>query len=107
VQVHLDSGAFEPSFGAREAEVQIAVALSRAESEVSSGENARHRLAQLSVVRSLTKVGLSKRGQGMSQDVHLNLGPESQTHNLRLIAFVQKPQQRRVLGAALLPVGVN
>jgi hypothetical protein len=58
LHIHLDTGALEPSFGAREAEVQIAVALSRAESEVSSGENAGHRLAHVSVVRSLTRQGL-------------------------------------------------
>ena len=107
VLVHLDTGALEPSFGAREAEVQIAVALSRAESQVSSGENAGHRLTHVSVVRSLMKVGVLKRGQGLSQDVHLNLGPASEFHNLRLIAFVQEPEQGRVLGAALLPVSMN
>ena len=105
--VHLDVGALESSFGAREAEVQIAVALSRAESQVSSGENAGHRLTHVSVVRSLTKVGILKRGQSLSQDVHVNLGSASESHNLRLIAFLQEPQQGRVLGAALLPVRVN
>ena len=107
VHVHLDTAALEPSFGAREAEVQIAVALNRAESQVSSGENAGHRLAHVSVVRSLTKVGVLKRGEGLSEDVHLNLGPVSESHDLRLIAFVQEPQQGRVLGAALLPVSVK
>jgi len=107
IHVHLETGALEPSLGAREAEAQIAVALSRAESQVSSGENAGHRLAHVSVVRSLVKVGVLKRGQGLSQDIHLNLGPVSDSHNLRLIAFVQEPQQGRVLGAALLPVSVN
>jgi len=107
VHVHLDTGALEPSFGAREAEVQIAVALGRAESQVSSGENAGHRLAHVSVVRSLTKVAVLKRAQGLSQDVHLNFGPVSNSHDLRVIAFVQEPGQGKVLGAALLPVGVN
>ena len=105
--VHLDAGALEPSFGAREAEVQIAVALSRAESQVSSGENAGHSLTHVSVVRSLMKVGILKRGQGLSQDVHLNLGSASESQDLRLIAFVQEPQQGKVIGAALLPVRVN
>ena len=107
VHVHLDTGALEPSFGAREAEVQIAVALSRAESQVSSGENAGHRLVHVSVVRSLTKVAVLKQGQGLSQDIHLNLGPVSKSHDLRLIAFVQELEQGKVLGAALLPVSVN
>jgi hypothetical protein len=107
VLVHLDTGALEPSFGGREAEVEIAVALSRAESQVSSGENAGHRLTHVSVVRSLMKVGVLKRGQGLSQDVHLNLGPAADLHNLRLIAFVQEPEQGKVIGSALLPVSVD
>jgi hypothetical protein len=107
VSVHVDTGALESSFATPEVEVQIAVALSRAESQVSSGENAGHRLAHVSVVRSLTKVGILKRGQSLSQDLHVNLGSGSESHNLRLIAFVQEPQQGRVLGAALLPVRVN
>lgn len=105
VNVHLDTGALEPPpVGAGEAEVYIAVALNRAESQVSSGENAGHRLAHVSVVRRLTKVGVLKRGQALSQDVHLNPEGVSDFHNLRLIAFVQTPQQGRVLGAAWLPV---
>ena len=107
VHVHLDIGALDPSFGAPEAEVQIAVALSCAESQVSSGENAGHTLTHVSVVRSLTKIGVLKRGQGLSQNVHLNIGPVSEFHNLRLIAFVQEPQQGKVLGAALLPISVK
>jgi hypothetical protein len=107
LHVHLDTGALEPSFSAREAEVYIAVALSRAESQVSSGENAGHRLAHVSVVRSLVKVGVLKRGQGLSQDVHLNLESTSDSHTPRLIAFVQEPHQGRVFGATLLPVNVN
>jgi len=53
------------------------------------------------------KVGILKRGQGLSQDVHVNLGSGSESNDLRLIALVQEPQQGRVLGAALLPVRVN
>ena len=107
VDVHLDTGALEPSFSAPEAEVQIALALSRAESQVSAGENAGHNLTHVAVVKSLTRVGVLKRGQGLSQDVHLSLGPVSESNSLRLIAFVQEPQQGRVLGAALLPVTVK
>src|SRR6516165_229418 len=65
IHVYLETGALEPSLGAREAEAQIAIALSRAESQVSSGENAGHRLAHVSVVRSLTRVGVLKRGEGL------------------------------------------
>ena len=53
----------------------VAVALNRAESQVSAGENAGHRLAHVSVVRSLTKVGALKPGPVLAQDVQLKLGP--------------------------------
>jgi hypothetical protein len=87
-------------FSTREADVYVAIALSRAESQVSAGENAGHRLAHVSVVKSLTKVGALKQGQVLAQDGQLKLGPGSDSSGLRLIAVVQGPRQGRVLGAA-------
>ena len=107
VHAHLGTGALEPSFGLREAEVYVAIALSRAESQVSAGENAGHRLVHVSVVRSVTKVGVLNLGHGFSQDVDLGLEPGSDARNLRVIAFVQEPRQGRVLGAALSPVDAH
>ena len=107
VRVHLDSGVLEPFFGAPDAEVQIAVALSHAESKISAGENAGQRLEHVSVVTSLTKVGVLQRGLSLSKDIDLNLGPASGSRNLRLIAFVQERQQGRVLGAAVLALDKN
>ena len=95
------------SFGSREADVYVAVALNRAESQVSAGENSGHRLAHVSVVKSLTKVGALKQGQVLAQDVQLKLGPESDSSGLRLIAFVQEPRQGRVLGAASMMVNTR
>ena len=105
--VHLETGTLDSSFGPREAEVYVAIALNRAESQVSAGENAGHKLAHVSVVRSLRKIGDLKRGQGLSQAVQMKLEPESDPGNLRLIAFVQEPGQGRVLGAASLPLNLN
>jgi hypothetical protein len=82
-------------------------ALNRAESQVSAGENSGHRLAHVSVVKSLTKVGELKQGQVLTQDVHLTLEPGSNARNLRLIAFVQEPQQGRVFGAVSMPVSAR
>jgi hypothetical protein len=107
LHAHLETGALDASFGAREAEVYVAVALNRAESQVSAGENAGHRLAHVSVVKSLTKVGALKQGQLLAQDVQLKLGPGSDSSGLRLIAFVQEPRQGRVLGAASMPVNTR
>jgi len=107
LRAHLDTGTLTPSFSARDAEVYIAVALNHAESQVSGGENTGHKLTHVSVVRSLTKVGVVKRGQELSQDVQLKLDPALDTRNLRLIAFVQEPKQGRILGATMVPVSPN
>jgi hypothetical protein len=107
LHAHLETGALDASFGAREADVYVAVALNRAESQVSAGENSGHRLAHVSVVKSLTKIGALKQGQVLAQDVQLKLEPGSDSRNLRLIAFVQEPRQGRVLGAASMPVNTR
>jgi hypothetical protein len=70
--------------------VYVAVALNRAESQVSAGENSGHRLAHVSVVKSLTKIGALKQGPVLAQDVQLKLGPGSDSSGLRLIAFAFK-----------------
>lgn len=105
LHAHVDAGTLEPSFGAHEADVYVAVALNRAESQVSSGENAGHKLAHVAVVREILKLGVIKQAQGFSQDIQLNLEPVS--GNLRMIAFVQEPRQGKVLGAALLPISAD
>jgi hypothetical protein len=107
LRAHLETRALDASFSSREADVYVAVALNRAESQVSAGENAGHRLAHVSVVRSLTKVGALKQGQVLAQDVQLKLGPGSESSGLRLIAFVQEARQGRVLGAASMPVNTR
>src|SRR6266849_2247224 len=107
LHAHLETGTLEASFGSREAEVYVAVALNRAESQVSAGENAGHRLAHVSVVKSLTKIGVLKQGQVLAQDVQLKFEPGSDSRSLRLIAFVQEPRQGRVLGAASMLVSAQ
>jgi hypothetical protein len=104
LHAHLETGALDDSFGARGADVYVVVALNRAESQVSGGENAGHRLEHVSVVRSLTKVGVLKQGQNATLDVQLKLEARSDPRNLRLIAFIQEPKQGRVLGASSTPV---
>ena len=104
LQAHVETGTLEASMGAREADVYVAVTLDRAESQVSAGENSGHRLTHVSVVKSLTKIGALKQGQGLAQDVQLKLERGSDSRGLRLIAFVQEPRQGRVLGAAAMLV---
>ena len=107
LHAHLETGALDSSFGSREADVYVAVALNRAESQVSAGENAGHRLAHVSVVKSLTRVGALKQGQVLAQDVQLKLDPGSNSSGLRVIAFVQQARQGRVLGAASMAVNTR
>jgi hypothetical protein len=105
LHAHIEVGALASAFESPQAEVYVAVALNRAESQVSAGENAGHRLAHVAVVRSLTKIGVFKQGRVLAQDVQLKLDPGSDLRNLRLIAFVQEPRQGRILGAMVTLVG--
>ncbi len=104
LHAHLETGLLEGSFGARAADVYVAVALNHAESQVSAGENSGHRLVHVAVVRGLTKIGELKQGKMLAQDVQLKLDPGSDPASLRLIAFVQEPRQGRVLGATAMQV---
>jgi len=81
------------------AEVFIALALEHAQSQVLRGENGGHRLEHVSVVQNLLSLGKAAKGQAFSKDV--NLAASSQQQSYRLIAFVQEPNQGRILGAAM------
>ena len=98
---HLETGALRESFGLPMADVYVAVALNRAESHVSHGENAGRTLAHTAVVRSIVKLGSIRQGQAFGEDIQVKLDPGTDTHNLRLIAFLQEPGQGRVIGSAM------
>ena len=84
----------------RKADVYLVVALNHAESQVLRGENSGRRLTHVGVVQSLTKIGSLESGKTFSQDVHLKLDSRTDPANLRVIAFIQQPGQRQVLGVA-------
>jgi len=105
LHAHLEAGALPTSFGLGEADVYVAVALNRAESRVSHGENAGRTLAHTAVARSIVKVGTFRQGQAFAQDIQMKVEPGLDTGNLRLVAFVQEPGQGRVIGAAAQTVG--
>lgn len=101
LRAHIETDTPPDSFGSREAEVYVAVALNRAESLVSRGENDGRTLVHTAVVRNLLKIGTLRRGQTFSQDVQLKLEVGADPRNLRLIAFLQEPHQGQIVGAAL------
>jgi hypothetical protein len=105
LQAHLEIGELQESFGLREADVYVALALNHAETQVSGGENSGRRLSHTAVVKSIVKVGRLGKGQSFAQDVQLKLDPRTDARNLRLIAFVQEAGQGRVVGAAVETVG--
>ncbi len=107
LHAHVETAALGGSFGRSEAEVYVAIALNRAESEVSGGENSGHKLTHVSVVRNLTKVGTLRQGQTYKQDVQLNLEAPADLGNLRIIVFVQEPRQGKVLGASMTQVAAK
>jgi hypothetical protein len=97
---HLETDALQETFGVREADVYVAIALNHAESQVSGGENSGRKLSHSAVVKSIVKVGRLQKGQTFAQDIQLKLDSGTDTRNLRVIAFVQESGQGRVIGAA-------
>jgi len=104
---HLETGSLDKSYGTGDADVYLVLALNRAESRVSAGENAGHNLQHVSVVRRISKIAAVKQGQALSQEVQVKVGPGEDSDNLRLIAFVQESRQGRVLGAAAVRVNAR
>jgi len=82
-----------------QAEVFMALALDHAQSQVLHGENGGHRLEHVAVVRNLTSIGKTKKGEAFSRDV--SLAADSSGVPYRLVAFVQEPNQGKILGAAV------
>jgi hypothetical protein len=100
LQAHIVTDALPETLKVRKADVYLVMALNHAESQVLRGENSGHRLTHVGVVQSLTKVGSVEAGKGFSQDVHVKLDARTDPANLRVIAFIQQPGQRQVLGVA-------
>jgi hypothetical protein len=85
----------------RSAEVYVALALDRVESQVLHGENGGRRLTHVAVVVQLTRIGKLQKGKSFDEAVQLKLKPGEDPKNLRVVAFVQEPGPGKLLGAAL------
>jgi hypothetical protein len=83
------------------ADVFVAIALDRVESQVLRGENTGRHLVHVAVVQQITKVGKLPKGKTFDQQVQLKLKPGEDSKNLRIVAFIQEPGPGKVLGAAL------
>jgi hypothetical protein len=87
--------------GKHNADIYVAVALDRVESQVLHGENGGHRLTHVAVVVNFTKIGKAKKGQNFAETVELKLKPGTDSKNARIVAFVQESGPGRILGVAL------
>jgi hypothetical protein len=87
--------------GKHNADIFVAVALDRVESQVLRGENGGRRLTHVAVVLQLTKIGKLPKGKTFDETVQLKLKPGTDPKNVRIVAFVQEPGPGRLLGAAL------
>jgi hypothetical protein len=82
------------------ADIYIAVALNRAETQVLRGENQGQTLTHVAVVQEMVKVGKVQKKGSYSQDFQVKLKPGTKPGDLRIIAFVQEPGSGKVVGAA-------
>jgi hypothetical protein len=96
-QAHIETNASPAN-----AEVFVALALDRAETQVRSGENGGRKLEHVAILRSLNRVGRVRKGDSFSRDV--SVPADLAGKPARIIAFVQEPNQGHILGAAVEPI---
>lgn len=84
------------------ADMLLAITESAIESDVGAGENGGRRLRHTGVVRSLTHLGKldAKRDGSYTGEARLNLRPEWNRRNVKLVLFVQDRNTRQIVGAA-------
>ncbi len=80
-------------------DILIAIALDHVQSQVLRGENGGRHLEHVAVVQYLAKVGKVKKGEAFTKDVSVAVDHPGQTY--RAIAFVQQPDQGKIIGAAM------
>ena len=89
--------------GVKTAEMLLAVTENGMANTVERGENRGRRLAHTSVVRSLTNLGrLDAKNGAYSAEARLNLQPDWNRQNLKLVLLVQDRSTLRIVGAASL-----
>lgn len=83
------------------ADVFVAVALDKTQTDVLAGENNGKKLTNVSVVKELVKIGKLEKGKSFDQTFKVKTWPGVDPANLRVVAFVQESGPGKVLGAAM------
>jgi hypothetical protein len=81
-------------------DVYLVTAADHAHSQIFGGENAGRAIDHVAVSSSFRKVGKFSSGSNFSKDVRVSVGSDSSYGTTRLIAFVQDPVTRHILGSA-------
>ncbi len=102
IRLHLEVDALPGDFKAKKADVLVVVALDRAASHVSAGENKGRDIKHVAVAESINKVGKVEKGKKFDEDVLVKVKGTADLSNLRLIGFVQEADAGEVIGASLL-----
>ena len=105
VDVHVDAA---PSVVRKEpADVTVAITEDRLVTEVRRGENRGRTLRHTAVVRSVMTVGeLTPGDRTFTTSVSSALARDWKSENLRVVAFVQERQSRRIVGVGAVALGV-
>jgi hypothetical protein len=88
------------SAGAERAVLYVALTEDEVRSEIARGENAGLSVTHQGMVRLLREAGEAKPGQRAGREVRLKIKPEWKRGALRVAAFVQGRDSRRILSAA-------
>lgn len=83
------------------ADVFVAIALDRVESQVLRGENGGRHLTHVAVVQQIAKIGKLNKGASFTEDVQVKLRTATPLENLRVVAFAQESGPGKLLGASL------
>ena len=94
VHAHIESGAVPDK-----ADVFIALALDHAESQVLRGENKGRHLQHVAIARNIVKLGKIGKGSTFAKDVEIKTDGKDAAY--RLLAFLQEPNQGKIIGAAV------
>lgn len=87
------------------ADLFLAVALDHAQSQVLRGENSGHHLEHVAIARDIVKAGKLTKGDTFVKDVEIKTKTTDASY--RVIAFLQEPDQGKILGAAVERVGTE
>lgn len=98
LRAHLEIAA---NFDKHSADIYVAVALNRVESQVMHGENGGKHLVHVAVLRQLRKVGKLSSGKAFAEDIRLRLESDEQLKDLRIVAFAQESGPGKLVAATM------